>query len=245
MGVKFTGGFKSIQLIKVSTSTNQVGLDAIAYFKGDEATSTSWADSKGNAPTLNVTGSGTNPSIDPFLNGLNAPRFFGNFSPYFTETSSFHDFNQLTCIVVYKPIITTQWNFIVGKDDFSWGNGWGIEMNNNDVGGYFADDSGPDNRQTTNSGSEHIVGLVGSVSSGTYTTWVAKLSDPVSSVTTLSGTSNTTYNPTPYNFNVGGVATDLSWRFNGQIADILIWDRELTRAEFDSEFDNIKLKYAL
>lgn len=244
MGIKTTGSVRFTGRTRVSIKhSDKPGSDAIAHFKGDEATSTTWVDSKGNAPTLTVTGSGTNPSVDPFLNGLNAPRFFGNSSPYFRETSSFHDFNQLTCIVVYKPVSTSTWNFIVGKDSYSWGTGWGIEMNDDDVGGYFAD-SGPDNRQLTNPGSEYIAGLTGSVSSGSYTTWVAGLNDPVGSVTTLSGTSDKTYDPTSYNFVVGGVSTS-NWRFNGQIADILIWDRELTRAEFDSEFNQIKIKYGL
>ena len=241
MGVVFSGGFKSLTSTKVKTisNTTTISTDAIAHFRGEDATTTSWADSKGNAPTLTTAGSGNNITIENFRNGLSAPRFRAD--KYLTENSNFFSLNELTCIVVYKPIFTSTWNFIVGKDNYSWGSGWGIELRNNNVGGFFAD-NGPDSRSSTNTNTEFVTGLAASVSDGTYTTWSVGLTDSTASVTTRNGIQNKAYNADPYPFQIGGVNTS-NWRFNGQVSDVIIWDRRLDRSEFDTQFVALKNKY--
>jgi hypothetical protein len=125
----------------------------------------------------------------------------------------------------------------VGKDNYGWGTGYGLEFKDTVGVGAFTS-SQPDARSTALATLNDVraVGVVlGSTTLNTYSTGGA----PVITHTTDVGIQDST----SYYYQVGGADTNSNWSFRGSIGEIIHVNRAVTALERQAVFDYLDAKW--
>lgn len=204
---------------------------------------TQWTDLSGGArhllPLVSALSTAPSSYAPGAVGGLGAISFAESIPLCATARAPFETAEMTYFAVAQFVTSTSRWSFVIGKDPYDWGTGYGVEIDGADIG-VFVSSSGPSMRAPVTTDTPHILRVI-------HIAGVANLYVDGTLVSSQAMASD--FDSSAYDYCVGaaqstgGGAED--WGMNGHLGEVLHYDRALTDAEITSIEAALRTKWSV
>lgn len=162
------------------------------------------------------------PSYDPAgINGLGTFRF-DTYNYLSADDGSGFNSPELSIFLVVNRNSNTGYAFLIGKDNFDWGNGYGLEFNNSELGPYVYD-NGPDERVSLHREVTFVVSAI--LTRDSFKMWV-------NGVLSATHTDSIEWMESGiYRYTIGNASVTSNYGIDGWVGEVFHYDRAVTDQE--------------